>query len=66
MGSRVGASMTLARTLLAGGVLLVVGSLLAHARLDRYSGFGWLEEVGVVIGSLAIVAGLCLRLGSSR
>jgi hypothetical protein len=66
MGSRVGATMTLTRTLLAGGVLLVVGSLLAHARLDRYSGFGWLEEVGVVIGSLAIVAGLCLRLGRSR
>jgi hypothetical protein len=58
--------MTLARTLLAAGVLLVIGSLLAHARLDRYSGFGWLEEVGIVIGSLAIVAALCLRLGSSR
>jgi len=58
--------MTFARTLLALGVLLLVVALVAHARLDRSSGFGWLEEVGVVIGLLAIVAGLRLRRRTSR
>ena len=58
--------MTLARSLLAAGVLLLLASLAASARLDRYPGFGWLAEVGVVIGSLAIVAGFCLRRGTPR
>ena len=58
--------MTLARILLAIGVLLLLVSLVAHARLDRYSGFGWLEEVGVVIGSLAILASFRFRRGTSR
>ena len=58
--------MTLAWILLAIGVLLLLVSLVAHAGLDRYSGFGWLEEVGVVIGSLAILASFRFRRGTSR
>ena len=58
--------MTFPQTLRAVGVLLVLVSLFAHTRLDPYSGFGWLEDVGVVIGSLAILAGFCLRRGTPR
>jgi hypothetical protein len=58
--------MTTPRILLAVGVVLLLVSLGAHASLDRYSGFGWLEEVGVVIGSLAIIASFRFRRGTSR
>jgi hypothetical protein len=60
------ATMTFPRTLFALGLLLLLVSLVAHARLDPYPGFRWLEEVGVIVGFLAIVVGFCLRAGTSR
>ncbi len=42
-------------------------SLLADPlRLGRYHGFGWLQEVGVIGGFLAILAGFYLRGRASR
>jgi hypothetical protein len=42
-------------------------SLLADPlRLGRYHGFGWLQEVGIIGGLLAILAGFYLRGRASR
>jgi hypothetical protein len=44
------------------GVLVAAVSLLANPLgLRRYPGFGWLLEVGVIFGILAILAGFYLR-----
>lgn len=59
--------MTAARALIGVGVLVALVSLLADPlRLGRYPGFGWLQEVGVIVGLLAILAGFCLRGRASR
>jgi len=34
--------------------------------LGRYPGFGWVQEVGVIIGILAILAGLSEGPGASN
>jgi hypothetical protein len=53
---------TTAQALIGVGVLVAVLSLLASPLgLRRYPGFGWLREVGVIIGILAILAGFYLR-----
>jgi len=44
------------------GALVAAVSLLADPLgLTRYPGFGWVQEVGVIIGILAILAGFYLR-----
>jgi hypothetical protein len=59
--------MTAARALIGVGVLVALVSLLADPlRLGRYPGFGWLQEVGVIVGCLAILAGFYLRGQASR
>jgi hypothetical protein len=59
--------MTAARALIGVGVLVALVSLLADPlRLGRYPGFGWLQEVGVIVGCLAILAGFYLRGHASR
>jgi uncharacterized membrane protein HdeD (DUF308 family) len=53
---------TSAQALIGVGVLVAAVSLLANPLgLRRYPGFGWLLEVGVIIGVLAILAGFYLR-----
>ena len=53
---------TAAQALIGVGVLVAAVSLLANPLgLRRYPGFGWLLEVGVIIGILAILAGFYLR-----
>lgn len=53
---------TAAQTLIGVGVLVTAVSLLANPLgLGRYPGFGWAQEVGVIIGILAILAGFYLR-----
>jgi hypothetical protein len=53
---------TSAQALIGVGVLVAAVSLLANPLgLGRYPGFRWLREVGVIIGILAILAGLYLR-----
>ena len=53
---------TSAQALVGVGVLVAAVSLLANPLgLRRYPGFGWLLEVGVIIGILAILAGFYLR-----
>jgi hypothetical protein len=59
--------MTSAQVLIDVGVLVALVSLLADPlRLGRYPGFGWLQEVGVIGGLLAILAGFYLRGRASR
>jgi len=59
--------MTSAQALIGVGVLVALVSLLADPlRLGRYPGFGWLQEVGVIVGCLAILAGFYLRGRASR
>ncbi len=58
--------MTFPRILFTVGLFLLLVSLFAHARLDLYPGFKWLEEAGVIVGFLAIVVGFCLRARTSR
>ena len=54
--------MTSAQTLIGVGVLIALVLLFADPlRLGRYPGFGWLQEVGVIVGCLAILAGFYLR-----
>ena len=49
------------------GVLLVLISAFAdRLGLGRHQGFGWLQEVGVIIGLLVIMAGFYSRRGRSR
>jgi hypothetical protein len=53
---------TSAQALVGVGVLVAAVSLLANPLgLGRYPDFGWLREVGVIIGILAILAGFYLR-----
>ena len=53
---------TSAQAVIGVGVLVAAVSLLANPLgLRRYPGFGWLLEVGVIIGILAILAGFYLR-----
>ena len=53
---------TAAQDLIGVGVLVAAVSLLADPLgLARYPGFGWVQEVGVIIGILAILAGVYLR-----
>lgn len=53
---------TSAQALIGVGVLVAAVSLLANRLgLGRYPGFGWVQEVGVIIGILAILAGFYLR-----
>jgi hypothetical protein len=59
--------MTSALALIGVGVLVALVSLLADPlRLGRYPGLGWLQEVGVIVGCLAILAGFYLRGRESR
>ena len=59
--------MTSARALIGVGVLVAFVSLFADPlRLGRYPGFEWLQEVGVIVGLLAILAGFYLRGRASR
>jgi hypothetical protein len=59
--------MTSARALIGVGVLVAFVSLFADPlRLGRYPGLGWLQEVGVIVGLLAILAGFYLRGRASR
>jgi hypothetical protein len=54
--------MTFAHGLIGIGVVVTLVSLFADPlRLGRYPGFGWLQEVGVIIGLVAILAGFYLR-----
>jgi len=49
---------TSAPALIGVGALVAAVSLLADPLgLTRYPGFGWVEEVGVIIGMLATLAG---------
>ena len=53
---------TSAQALIGIGVLVAAVSLLANPfGLGRYPGFGWVQEVGVIIGILEILAGFYLR-----
>jgi uncharacterized membrane protein HdeD (DUF308 family) len=53
---------TSAQAVIGVGVLVAAVSLLANPLgLRRYPGFGWLLEVGVIFGILAILAGFYLR-----
>jgi len=53
---------TSAQALIGVGVFVAAVSLLANPLgLGRYPGFGWAQEVGVIIGILAILAGFYLR-----
>ena len=53
---------TSAPALIGVGALVAAVSLLADPLgLTRYPGFGWVQEVGVIIGILAILAGFYLR-----
>jgi hypothetical protein len=53
---------TSAPALIGVGALVAAVSLLADPLgLARYPGFGWVQEVGVIIGILAILAGVYLR-----
>jgi hypothetical protein len=53
---------TSAEALIGVGAFVAAVSLLANPLgLGRYPGFGWLREVGVIIGILAILVGFYLR-----
>jgi hypothetical protein len=53
---------TSGQALIGVGVLVAAVSLLANPLgLARYPGFGWVQEIGVIIGILAILAGFHLR-----
>ena len=57
---------TSAQALIGVGVLVAAVSLLANPLgLARYPDFGWLPEVGVIIGILAILAGFSAGPGAS-
>ena len=58
---------TSAQALIGIGVLVAAVSLLANPfGLGRYPGFGWVQEVGVIIGILEILAGFYLRVRAPR
>ena len=53
---------TSAQALIGVAGLVAAVSLLANPLgLGHYPGFGWVQEVGVIIGILAILAGVYLR-----
>jgi hypothetical protein len=53
---------TYAWILIGVGVLLVLISALADSfGLGQSPGFGWRQTLGVVVGALVILGGLCLR-----
>jgi len=55
-------SSAFAKTLMIVGILIVLIAALADPLgLGRSPGFGWRQTLGVIVGALVIVAGLCLR-----
>ena len=52
----------LAKTLMIGGIVIVLLAVLAETLgLGRSPGFGWLQTLGVIVGALVILVGVYLR-----